>query len=119
MKKINLLLGSLLIGLFVISLASCATAEGYAVVTGVVRPETNAEDVKLYTEIPESCEVIGIVTASSGWGWTRQGSMDYAMAELKKQAAKLGANGIVIENINQVSSVSRESVSGKAIYIAE
>lgn len=34
--------------------------------------------------------------ASSGSGWTEQESADYAIDELKRQAARVGANAIVI-----------------------
>jgi hypothetical protein len=46
--------------------------------------------------MPEGAEEIAIVKASSDSGWTQQDSLDYAVDELKKQAAKVGANAVVL-----------------------
>ena len=111
---------------FIIS--SCAS--GTALVTGVQHPATSPESVILYTEPPANYEVIGIVTASSDSGWTDQGSLEYALKEIKKQAAKIGANGILLENVSQSTSggvysygmyvpSTSQNLSGKAIYIPE
>ena len=107
-------------------LFSCAS--GTALVTGTQRPSTNPETVIVYTEPPAKYEVIGIVTASSDSGWTEQGDLEYAMAELKKQAAKIGANGVILESVGTSNSggvisygvyipVTAKNVSGKAIYV--
>ncbi|MBO5730704.1 MAG: hypothetical protein J6R67_05865, partial [Treponema sp.] len=69
-----------------ISLIISSCASGTALVTGVQRPATSPESVILYTEPPANYEVIGIVTASSDSGWTDQGSLEYALKEIKKQA---------------------------------
>ncbi|MCM1320571.1 MAG: DUF4156 domain-containing protein [Bacteroides sp.] len=106
--------------------ASCAS--GSHIVTGTQREAIGVEEVKIFTEFPETYEVIGIVSASSDAGWTEQGSLNYAIKELKNQAAKIGANGIVIESTGQTSAgavlvgnmfvpVSAQTVSAKAIYI--
>ena len=52
--------------------------------------------MRLYVDPPAEYDVIGIVSASSDAGWTEQGDVNYAIAELKRQAAKLGANGVLI-----------------------
>lgn len=122
MKKIYILLSIFL----PLILASCAS--GTSLVTGTQREAVSEESVVVYTEFPERYEIIGIVTASSDAGWTAQGSLNYAVAELKTQAAKIGANGVVIENTGKTSDggvfvggiyvpVSAQSVSGKAIYV--
>jgi hypothetical protein len=101
---------------------------------GEVREAIDPNQVKLYLEIPESYEIIGIVTASSDAGWTEQGSVDYAVTELKNQAVKLGANGVLIESTGEQNStviggygtgyiyaipVTAKSVTGKAIYVKQ
>lgn len=111
-----------------------ACASGSSIVTGTVRAPIDFNQVKLYTDYPEHYETIGIVKASSDAGWTEQGSQDYAVAELKKQAAKLGANGVVLAYVGESSSsivgtyanggvytipVSAQTVTGKAIYVSE
>ena len=118
----------ILTALLLCSVFSCAT--GTALVTGTQRPATKSDEVVVYTEAPEKYEVIGIVTASSDAGWTAQERLDLALAELKKQAAKIGANGIILENIGTSISggmvmygvyipVTAKDVSGKAIFVEE
>lgn len=113
-----------------ISFIILSCASGTALVTGTQHPETSPESVILYTEPPANYEVIGIVTASSDSGWTDQGSLEYALKEIKKQAAKIGANGILLENVSQSTSggvyyygvyfpSSSQNLTGKAIYIPE
>ena len=117
----------LIVVFIVLIVTSCAT--GTALVTGIQRPATNPETVIILTEIPnEKYEVIGIVTASSDAGWTEQGDLNYAVAELKRQAAKIGANAVILDNVSTSNSggvlsygiyipISQKNVSGKAIYI--
>lgn len=113
-----------------ISLIISSCASGTALVTGTQHPATSPESVVIYIEPPVNYEVIGIVTASSDSGWTDQGSLEYALKEIKKQAAKIGANGILLENVSQSTSggvysygmyvpSTSQNLSGKAIYIPE
>ena len=103
-------------------------ARGNALVTGTQRPATSPESVVLYTEAPEKYEVIGIVTASSDATGSAQTDLNYAVAELKKQAAKIGANGIILQDVSSSSGdgilignvlvyEDKQKVSGKAIYV--
>jgi hypothetical protein len=107
---------SLLVSLLALSLAACA--HGSAIVTGAKRTPLDPGQVRLYAEAPAHYEVIGIVNASSGAGWTKQGSEDYAVQELKNQAAKLGANGVLVEATGEGPSVGQR-VTGKAIFVTE
>ena len=75
-------------------LFSCAS--GTAFVTGKKRPYVNPDRISIYTAPPEDYEVIGIVSASSDSGFTDQGSLNYAIAELKKQAGKIQQTLVVI-----------------------
>lgn len=84
----------LLLALAVLAIAGCAS--GSAIVTGATRTPVAPEQVKVYLETPADFEVIGLVSASSDAGWTEQGSVDYAVEELKRQAGKLGANGVLL-----------------------
>ena len=124
MKKNFILLNFL----FLCTVLFFSCASGTALVTGKQRAATNPETVIVYTEPPAKYEIIGIVTASSDSGWTEQGDLEYAMAELKKQAAKIGANGVILESIETSNSggvisygvyipVTAKNVSGKAIYV--
>ena len=103
-------------------------ASGSAIVTGTRREPITPDQVTVYSEPPTDFEVIGLVNASSDAGWTQQGDVEYAMRELKKQAAKLGANGVllvssgdVITGIVNVGSVgvpvTGKTIQGKAIFV--
>lgn len=113
-------------------LASCAT--GSAIVTGTKRIPLEPSQVKLYLESPDKYEIIGLVNASSDAGWSAQGSIDYAIKELKNQAARIGANGVLLESTGERTStiiggygtgslyaipVTAKAVSGKAIFVSE
>lgn len=109
-------------------------ASGSPIVTGTVRDPIDFNLVKLYLDPPEKYEKVAIVKASSDAGWTEQGSQDYAVEELKKQAAKLGANGVLLtgtgKNVSTIINtnpdgtsysipVSEQAVTGVAIYVSE
>ena len=126
MKIVFLFLYSVLSTIIVVSCAS-----GSAIVTGQTRPPIDAQSVKLYLEAPITYEIIGLVTASSDSGWTDQDSVNCAIEDLKKRAAKIGANGILLDKIDKTTSeyissigntfysipVTEQTVSGKAIYV--
>ena len=112
-------------------LISCAS--GTAIVTGTTRTAIDPGKVKLYLQPPAEYEGIAIIKASSDAGWTAQGSQDYAVQELKNQAAQLGANGVLLGATGVKTStvvggygtgtmyaipVEAEVVSGQAIYVS-
>jgi hypothetical protein len=122
----------IIIALITFSLAACAS--GSAIVTGTKREPLDPSQVNLYSEPPEKYEVVALVSASSDAGWTEQGSVDYAVQELKNQAAKLGANGVLLEATGESTStfvggygtgyiyaipVTAKTVKGKAIFVSE
>lgn len=116
----------------VILLVLNGCASGSALVTGVQRTALDISEVKLYLEAPAQYETIGLVKASSDAGMTQQASQDYAVEELKKQAAKIGANGVILTSTGERTSsmlmtnsdgsfytipVSTETVSGLAVFV--
>jgi hypothetical protein len=107
--------------LMFVTLMLAACASGSAIVTGTKRAPITADLVKLYLEPPAYFEVIGLVSASSDAGMSEQSSVDYATAELKKQAAKLGANGVLLISIGDMTSTVAggigKTVQGKAIFV--
>jgi hypothetical protein len=90
-------IGNIPILVAVAMLSACAS--GSAVVTGTPRPALDPNTVQTYSNAPTNYEVIGVVKASSDAGLTEQQSMNYAIAELKKQAAAIGANGLIITGV--------------------
>jgi hypothetical protein len=118
------------LSLALLALGACAT--GSAIVTGKTRAPVALEQVKIYLEPPVAFEVIGLVSASSDAGWTEQRSVDYAIEELKKQAARLGANGVLLVSSGEktttvvggygtgyvyVVPVTAKTVQGRAIFV--
>lgn len=107
---------SLMIVLSVFALAGCAS--GSALVTGQTRPPIEDHTiVRILTEMPAEAEQIAIVKASSDSGWTQQGSLDYAMDELRKQAAKVGANAVVLTDRDTSSQTVGVPVYGGGTII--
>jgi hypothetical protein len=92
--KIQYLL-SIFVGTFLLA-SGCAT--GTHIVTGKQRSPIKPEQVVIYQVPPAKFEVVGIVNAQSSGN--RQFHMDAALAELKRQASLVGANGIILGGVN-------------------
>lgn len=86
--------------LLVIALAVFITgcASGTHIVTGKKREPIKPEDVTIYQIKPNSFEYVGIVNAHSSG--KRQRHMDSVVKGLKVHAAKIGANGILLGNVD-------------------
>jgi murein endopeptidase len=95
----------------------CASAA--RVVTGVVRPPTSAGQIVVYSEAPRSFEQIAVLDASRrtlfGAG---PGSTDKVLERLKTEAAKLGANGLILEELEQTQTGSFGTGAGSESYSA-
>ena len=77
------------------------------VIVGDTQPPIDYTDVKIYIDYPNNYEKIAIIEASSDLAFkdisidiTHQQKTNKALERLKKEAALLGANGIVIQNIS-------------------
>ena len=93
-------------------------AHGSHVLTGTAHPAIVSDAVRIYSTMPDHAETIGKVSANQAFGISSQGEQDSAMRELKKQAAKIGANGIVISQADW-NYFSGGEASGTAIFIPE
>ena len=73
---------------------------------GQARPATTADAVRIYYSAPRHYERIAIINSSSGptWGFTTRGQLEDAIVKLKEEAAKLGANGVLLEATGTSSS---------------
>lgn len=87
-------------------LAGCATSN--QIVTGTARQAITSDAVKVYSTMPPGAEEIGLINAESAG--KNQTSVDSAIAELKRRAGKLGANGIVIEARGTTTSRTDSSI---------
>lgn len=116
--------------LALLALGGCAS--GSVIVTGAKREPLPYDQVSILLEPPTEFETIGLVSASSDSGFTEQGSVDYALNKLKKLAAKLGANGVLLISTGERTTTAvggsgsgyfyavtgtAKTVQGKAIYV--
>ncbi|WP_319550283.1 hypothetical protein [Desulfogranum marinum] len=92
-------------------------------VVGTARTQINSKDVVVYSTAPPNYEVIALIEASDDTGWTAAGSQENAINIMKKQAAEVGANGVILERIdtryptfNGVTWAVKTAI-GKAIYV--
>ncbi len=111
----------------VLSLAACATPNT-VIVTGTARPAIAPADVKIYSHPPPVFEEVAMLNASHSSMFTTGGqqTVDKVIADLKDQAAKLGANGVILEGFSDSqtgsvgtgvgsSSVSSNSATGVGV----
>lgn len=103
-------------------LTGCAS--GSHILIGNVRQPIPVSEVKVYLDEPEKYEVIALVRGESVSGWTQQQDTNNALNTMKEEAAKLGANGVILTNVSEGtgsligSSMSNKAdLSGKAIYV--
>lgn len=82
--------------LVVLSVSGCATSSH--ILLGEPRLRIDPNLVRLYSAAPENSQEIAILSVESS-GWTEQGEKDLAISKLKKEAASLGANGVLILNL--------------------
>jgi len=93
--------------LLIAALAGCVSSQ--AVVVGHTRPAISPDQVQIYLQPPESSyEQIANLSASSGGSFalTGAGKIDKVIERLKKEAAKLGANGILLHGVGDQSAGS-------------
>jgi len=88
---------------FALILIGCASSH---VLVGKARPPINSVDVKMYTTPPKQYEEIAMISASSknSFAIGDQGKMNVVIDRLKKEAAKLGANGILLKGLGDQST---------------
>ena len=128
MHNINIILVAVLSFLII----GCESSSHLLV--GEKRGAIHKDRVNIYTSPPKSYEVIAILDASSknSFSFTAQQQLDYSISLLKKEAAKLGANGVIIKYIDDeqlltsytnsygnvvYSSASHKKLKALAIYV--
>lgn len=116
--------------LFILFTFLSGCASGSHIITENVRPAIKPTEVKIYLEQPSQYEIIGLVQAYSDVEFSAQAAQDRVINELKVQAAKIGANGVVVIDTTNSSSggvvvgntyVENERISskGQAIYVTQ
>ena len=88
-------------GFAILGAVGCSSSSH--VVVGRARAPISPGDVRLYLHPPTKYEEVALLDASSknSWTVTDQGKTDKVIERLKKQAAALGANGVLISGPEQ------------------
>ena len=109
MSRLTALSGSL-----VLALSACATDS--VIVTGTARPPISPAEVKLYSQPPPVFEEVAILNASKSVAFSTGGqkTVDKVIAGLKEQAAKVGANGILLEGFSDQQTGALGAGSGSS-----
>lgn len=85
-----------------LALSGCTIVGGTSIVTGIPRDPILPEQVRIYRIAPDDYEEIAIVTASAGHDFKSNESLiNSTIQRLKEEAAKLGANGVILSDINE------------------
>jgi len=92
-------LQGLMIAAAALALGACATAT--VVPVGNTRAPIDPSQVRLYAQPPAHYEVLGILQGNSGMEGTGQSGVNDTINKLKEQAAKLGANGVLLGKMGQ------------------
>jgi hypothetical protein len=98
------------------ALAGCAASS--VVITGPVRGAISPDAVRIYTSAPEKFEEVAVLNASrkavSSAGGER--AIDKVIDEMRIQAAKLGANGLLLEDFSDAQSLTLGTGVGSDTY---
>jgi hypothetical protein len=81
----------------------CATSP---IIVGQPRPPISPEAVRVYRVPPRHFERIAIIDSPAGTSWIfpDRPSMQLGISRLREQAAALGANGILLQRVYDVSA---------------
>jgi hypothetical protein len=84
-------------------ICGCATR---TTIIGQPRPSISPEAVRVYRVPPRHFERIAIIDSPAGTSWIfpDRPSMELGISRLREQAAALGANGILLERVYDVSA---------------
>lgn len=90
--------------LLVVPVVLQGCASGSYELTGKKRPAIDESQVTVFEEAPRfSYEVVGTVTSSGKNGFSDESRREKAINELKAEAAKIGANGVILQKVKQSS----------------
>ena len=98
--------------ILVLSLALAACASSHHVMLGQARPALDPAQVKVYQVPPKHYEEIARIDARSGAGFGTQGQVNSAINRLASEAAKLGANGVILLGVDRTGSPVSLGVGG-------
>jgi hypothetical protein len=89
--------------------------DGNSIVTGNTRVPISPSEVRLYRTAPDNFEEIAIVSSSAGHDFQKSSSlMDAAIERIKQEAAKVGANGVILTEIKERDAPTVTTSYGQA-----
>lgn len=94
-RTIPFMLSVLLLGI----LGGCATAT--VIPVGNTRQPIDPSQVRLYVNPPAHYEVLGLINGNSNYEGSGQSAVADMVQKIKEQAAKLGANGVLLGKMAQ------------------
>jgi hypothetical protein len=103
-------------GFIALSLAGCATDS--VVIVGAPRAPISPADVKIYSQPPAVFEEVAILNASKNSAFSTGGqkTVDEVIQGLKAQAAKIGANGVILQGFSDSQTGSVGTGVGSSSY---
>ena len=102
-----------ILALLALALLSGCAPTGSAVLTGTQRAALVGSAVTIYMQPPtKPYEVVGIVSSHSHHGMSQQSDTQHAVDELRRRAASLGANGVIVGSINTARGATMAGVIG-------
>lgn len=100
----------------VLTASDCASSR--LVLTGTTRAPTALGEVRVYTQAPQRFEEIAVLDASKNSISTAGGERAIArmIESMRSQAARLGANGLLLEDFSDSSPVAVGTGVGSQTY---
>ncbi len=116
MPRIHGALALSLYAALLVLLPGCSTSSH--VMIGTARPPISPESVRIYLQPPPQYDQIATLDATSqgSFAITSQQNMDKAVARLKEEAAKLGANGVLLQGVQDQQTGSIGTGVGSSSY---
>lgn len=116
MNRAFRVLQCMLPGFAIAAMSACASSG--PVMMGTARAPITPDQVTLYSTLPANAEKIAVITASNKSAFTTGGqkSVDKVVERLKEQAAKLGANGLILQDFSDRQSASIGTGVGSETY---
>jgi hypothetical protein len=84
----------------------CGCGSTHVIMVGAPRAAITPDAVRIYYSPPRHFQRIAIINSSSGpsWAFTTPSQTAQAVTKIKEEAAKLGANGVLMEALGTSSS---------------
>lgn len=104
--------------LLILALLTPACTLDLGLTKGYLRPPIeDYKTVRVLGRMPKGAEAIATVRASSDSGFARERNLNHTMNELKRKAARLGANAVVITRRHSPSQIGTAQTSGGGLVI--